>query len=147
MRAALYARISTLNHGQNAEVQLRELREYCGRRGFEIAAEYVDSGVSGSKERRPQLDRLWIDAKRRKFDCVVVYRYDRFARSLRQLVNALEEFRGLGIVGNLWRATATILDTWSGKRPRIVEVSPGRALVGHPPPVGARYVCGPTFLG
>ena len=97
MRAALYARISTSHHGQNPEVQLRELREYCARRGFEVAAEYVDSGISGAKERRPQLDRLWADAKRRKFDAVVVYRYDRFARSLRQLINALEEFRVLGI--------------------------------------------------
>lgn len=97
MRAALYARISTSNHGQDPEVQLRELREYCARRGWAVEAEYVDSGISGIKERRPQLDRLWADAKRRKFDCVVVYRYDRFARSLRQLVNALEEFRSLGI--------------------------------------------------
>jgi DNA invertase Pin-like site-specific DNA recombinase len=78
-------------------VQLRELCEYCARRGFEIVAEYVDQGISGTKERGPQLDKLWMEAKRRKFDAVVVYRYDRFARSLRQLVNALEEFRGLGI--------------------------------------------------
>jgi len=97
MRAALYCRISTSNHGQNPDMQLRELREYCARRGFEIAAEYIDSGISGSKERRPQLDKLWADAKRRRFDAVVVYRYDRFARSLRQLINALEEFRALGI--------------------------------------------------
>src|SRR5262245_24238824 len=97
MKAAVYARISTLGHGQNPDMQLRELREYCAHRGFEIAAEYIDSGISGSKERRPQLDKLWTDAKRRKFDAVVVYRYDRFARSLRQLINALEEFRALGI--------------------------------------------------
>lgn len=97
MRAGLYGRISTTNHGQNPELQLRELREYCTRRGWEIAGEYIDIGISGSKERRPQLDKLWADAKRRRFDAVVVYRYDRFARSLRQLVNALEEFRALGI--------------------------------------------------
>ena len=96
MRAVLYARVSTVNHGQDPEMQLRELRDYCARRGWEIAGEYVDS-CTGTKERRPQLDRLWADAKRRKFDAVVVYRYDRFARSLRQLVNALEEFRALGI--------------------------------------------------
>ena len=95
-RAALYARVSTQN-GQNPEMQLRELREYCGRRGLEIADEYVDNGVSGAKERRPQLDRLLADCRRRMVDAVVVYRYDRFARSLRQLVNALEEFRALGI--------------------------------------------------
>ena len=95
-RAALYARVSTQN-SQNPEMQLRELREYCERRGLEIAGEYVDSGVSGAKERRPHLDRLLADCRRRMVDAVVVYRYDRFARSLRQLVNALEEFRSLGI--------------------------------------------------
>jgi DNA invertase Pin-like site-specific DNA recombinase len=96
MRAALYARVSTLN-GQDPEMQLRELREYCGRRGWAIAGEYVDCGISGSKERRPQLDRLLVACRKRQVDAVVVYRYDRFARSLRQLVNALEEFRSLGI--------------------------------------------------
>jgi len=62
-----------------------------------VTDEYIDVGISGAKERRPALDRLMIDAKRRRFDVVVVYRYDRFARSLRHLVNALEEFRALGI--------------------------------------------------
>ena len=95
-RAALYARVSTQN-GQNPEMQLAELRSYCERRGLEIAGEYVDNGVSGAKERRPHLDRLLADCRRRMVDAVVVYRYDRFARSLRQLVNALEEFRALGI--------------------------------------------------
>jgi DNA invertase Pin-like site-specific DNA recombinase len=57
----------------------------------------VDSGISGAKERRPQLDRLLADCRRRRVDIVLVYRYDRFARSLRHLVNALEEFRALGI--------------------------------------------------
>jgi len=89
MNVALYARISTLHHGQDTDLQIRELREYCQRRGWVIVAEYVDAGISGAKERRPQLDKLVQDAKRRKFDAVVVYRYDRFARSLRHLVNAL----------------------------------------------------------
>ena len=97
MRAAIYARISTIGHGQSPEMQLSELREYCKRRGWEIAGEYVDSGISGAKEKRPELDRLWTDAKQRRFDAVSVYRYDRFARSLRQLVNALCEFDALGI--------------------------------------------------
>ncbi len=96
MRTALYARVSTAN-GQSPEMQLRELREYVARRGWEIADEYVDVGISGAREKRPQLDRLLADARRRRFDAVVVWRYDRFARSLRQLVNALEEFRALGI--------------------------------------------------
>ncbi len=96
MRVALYARVSTTN-GQSPEMQLAELREYATRRGWEVAAEHIDLGISGARERRPELDKLWADCRRRKVDAVVVYRYDRFARSLRQLVNALEEFRALGI--------------------------------------------------
>lgn len=96
MRVALYARVSTF-HGQHTEMQLVELREYIARRGWQIVGEYVDEGISGARERRPELDRLWADCRKRKVDAVVVYRYDRFARSLRQLVNALEEFRALGI--------------------------------------------------
>ncbi len=95
-QAALYARVSTLN-GQNPEMQLAELRTYCERRGWSVADEYVDAGVSGAKEHRPALDRLLSHCRKRLVDAVVVYRYDRFARSLRQLVNALEEFRALGI--------------------------------------------------
>src|SRR5438046_1182896 len=79
------------------DVQLRELREFCQRRRFEIAVEYVDKGISGSRERRPALDQLMAICRKRLVDAVVVYRYDRFARSLRQLVLALEEFRALGI--------------------------------------------------
>ncbi len=96
LRAAIYARVSTSN-GQDPTVQTRELREYCQRRGLEIAGEYVDAGISGAKERGPHLDALLATCRKRAVDAVVVYRYDRFARSLRQLVNALEEFRSLGI--------------------------------------------------
>jgi DNA invertase Pin-like site-specific DNA recombinase len=96
MKVALYARVST-NNGQHPEMQLGELREYAGRRDWEVSGEYVDEGISGARERRPALDRLWADCRKRRVDAVVVYRYDRFARSLRQLVNALEEFRALGI--------------------------------------------------
>jgi DNA invertase Pin-like site-specific DNA recombinase len=96
MRAAIYARVSK-NNGQDPGMQTRELREHCQRRGWEIEGEYVDAGVCGAKERRPQLDALWAACRKRRVDAVVVYRYDRFARSLRQLVNALEEFRSLGI--------------------------------------------------
>jgi DNA invertase Pin-like site-specific DNA recombinase len=95
-RAALYARVST-HAGQNPDMQLAELREYCGRRGWEVVGEYVDAGISGAREHRPELDRMLAACRRRQVDAVVVYRYDRFARSLRQLVNALEEFRALGI--------------------------------------------------
>jgi DNA invertase Pin-like site-specific DNA recombinase len=95
MKVALYSRVST--NEQNAAMQLEELRDYCRRRQWQIAEEFTDAGVSGSKESRPALNRLLHDAKRRKFDAVLVYRYDRFARSLRQLVNALTEFDALGI--------------------------------------------------
>src|SRR5580692_11220091 len=95
MRVALYGRVSTAE--QNAAMQIEELRAYCIRRQWEIVEEFIDSGVSGSKESRPALNRLLADAKRRRFDVVLVYRYDRFARSLRQLVNALAEFDALGI--------------------------------------------------
>src|SRR5215468_4441574 len=73
------------------------LREYCRRRQWQIAEEFTDAGVSGSKESRPALNRLLYGARRRNFDAILVYRYDRFARSLRQLVNALTEFDALGI--------------------------------------------------
>src|SRR2546427_4120514 len=96
MKVAIYARVSTTN-GQDPELQLRELREYCQRRGWEIAGEYVDVGISGAKEKRPQLDAMLAACRKRQVDAVVVYRYDRFARSLRQLVNALCEFDSLGI--------------------------------------------------
>src|SRR5271155_1914537 len=91
----IYARVSTAE--QSAAMQLEELRAFAAKRGWKIAEEYTDSGISGSKESRPALDRLLADAKRRKFSAVLVYRYDRFARSLRQLVNALCEFDALGI--------------------------------------------------
>src|ERR1700722_882703 len=96
MRVALYARVSTLN-GQHPEMQLSELREYGVRRGWEIISEYVDEGVSGSRERRPQLDRLMADAHRRKFDLIAVWKIDRFGRSLKHLVNALADLDSLGV--------------------------------------------------
>jgi DNA invertase Pin-like site-specific DNA recombinase len=95
-RAGIYARVST-NNGQDPEVQFAEIRQFCKRRDWTTVQEYVDKGISGSKEHRPALDKLLADCRKRAVDCVVVYRYDRFARSLRQLVNALEEFRALGI--------------------------------------------------
>ncbi len=97
MRVGLYARVSTVGNGQSPEMQLRELREFCDRRGWSVAGEYVDIGVSGAKDSRPELNRLMADARRRKLDTILVYRYDRFARSLRQLVNSLAEFDTLGI--------------------------------------------------
>jgi DNA invertase Pin-like site-specific DNA recombinase len=97
MRTALYARVSTLNNGQDVNMQAREFEGFCASRKWTIADRYIDSGISGSKDSRPELNRLMADAKRRKFDAVIVYRFDRFARSTRHLVNALAEFNALGI--------------------------------------------------
>jgi len=96
LRVALYARVSTLN-GQHPEMQLSELREYGARRGWQIVGEYVDEGVSGAKESRPQLNRLMSDAHRRKFDLIAVWKVDRFGRSLKHLVNALADLDSLGV--------------------------------------------------
>jgi DNA invertase Pin-like site-specific DNA recombinase len=97
MKVAIYARVSTLNHGQDAGMQVRELKEFCERRGWTIFAEYVDVGISGAKDRRPQLDALMLDAGKRKFDVVLVWKFDRFARSVSHLLRALETFNVLGI--------------------------------------------------
>ena len=97
MNVALHARVSTAKNGQNPEVQLGELREYAERRGWEIAGEYVDSGISGAKDSRPELNRLMADAYQRKIDCVLVWKLDRFGRSLRHLVKALAELEARGV--------------------------------------------------
>jgi DNA invertase Pin-like site-specific DNA recombinase len=96
-RCAIYSRVSTNGHGQSCDMQIAELREFAARRGWQVVGEYVDAGVSGSKERRPELDRMMADCRKRRADVVAVYRYDRFARSLRHLVNALDEFNELKI--------------------------------------------------
>jgi DNA invertase Pin-like site-specific DNA recombinase len=95
-RVALYARVSTLN-GQHPEMQLSELREFAARRGWSVAAEYVDEGVSGSKESRPALNRLMADAHHRRFDAVLVWKIDRFGRSLKHLVNAIADLTAYGV--------------------------------------------------
>src|SRR5260221_9350324 len=96
-RVALYARVSTLNGQQDREMQLSELREYADRRGLGIHDEYVDQGVSGSKESRPALNHLMSDAQRCRFDAVLVWKIDRFGRSLKHLVNSLADLSAYGI--------------------------------------------------
>jgi DNA invertase Pin-like site-specific DNA recombinase len=90
-RCALYARVSTAE--QNTGMQLDELRAVAAQRRWRIIGEYIDAGVSGSKDRRPELDRLKADVARGKIDVVAVWKFDRFARSVRHLVLALEDFR------------------------------------------------------
>lgn len=94
-RAAIYARVSTAD--QSPQMQLDALREYAQRRGLEVVAEYCDHGVSGTKARRPELDRLMDASRKRRHDLVLVYRFDRMARSTTHLLRVLEEFEGLGI--------------------------------------------------
>jgi DNA invertase Pin-like site-specific DNA recombinase len=93
---ALYMRVSTKGHGQTTDTQAVALRDYAERRGFNVI-EYRDEGISGSKDSRPALDRLMKDARARKFDVVIVARFDRFARSVSHLLRALEEFNHLGV--------------------------------------------------
>jgi DNA invertase Pin-like site-specific DNA recombinase len=94
-KAALYTRVSTFD--QHPEMQRQELVEYVKRRGWSLYKEYSDKGISGTKEHRPALDALLEDCRRKRIDVVVVWKFDRFARSLKQLLNALELFRTLGI--------------------------------------------------
>jgi DNA invertase Pin-like site-specific DNA recombinase len=96
-RVALYARVSTLNGQQDPEMQLSELREYAARRSLSIHGEYVDQGVSGSKESRPALNRLMTDDQQCRFDAVLVWKIDRFGRSLKHLVNSLADLSAYGI--------------------------------------------------
>ena len=97
IRMAIYARVSTTNHGQDVTLQTRELEQFAQARGWQVVDSYLDRGISGSKDRRPELDRLMADAHKRKFDVVVVWKFDRFARSLKHLIESLDEFSALGI--------------------------------------------------
>src|SRR5467141_2956945 len=96
-KVAIYARVSTTNHGQDVSLQTRELRQFAEARGWTLAGEYIDAGVSGAKDSRSELNRLMADAHKRRFDVVCVWRFDRFARSVSHLLRALETFRALGI--------------------------------------------------
>jgi DNA invertase Pin-like site-specific DNA recombinase len=87
---ALYARVSTFDKGQNPEMQLRELRAHAQAQGWTIFSEYVDHGISGSKDSRPALNRMMADAQAKQFDAVLVWKLDRFSRSLKHLINSLE---------------------------------------------------------
>ena len=97
MKVAIYARVSTKNGNQNPELQLTEMRDYARARGWQIIGEFLDVGVSGAKDSRPQLDALMKLAKARKIDALVVWKLDRFGRSLKHLVTALDELEALGV--------------------------------------------------
>lgn len=97
LRVALYARVSTVNHGQDSGLQLEELRQVAAQRGWPVAREYVDNGVSGSKTSRPALDQMLADAQAGRFDLVVVWKLDRLARSLQHLLGVLDQLSGWGV--------------------------------------------------
>lgn len=96
-RVALYARVSTTDKGQDPNLQLTPLREYCHAREWTVSGEYIDVGQSGAKDRRPELDRLLNDTRKRKIDCIMVWKLDRWGRSLKHLINSLSELQGLGV--------------------------------------------------
>ena len=96
-KVGLYGRVSTTDKGQDPELQLKDLRQYASARGWKVFGEYVDRGVSGAKDKRPELDRLMEDARKRRIDGILVWKLDRFGRSLKSLVTTLEELRALGI--------------------------------------------------
>ena len=95
-RIAIYARVSTSGQ-QSVDMQLRDLRDLAANRSFEVIREYCDEGVSGSRESRPALDELLRDARRRRFDAVLVWKLDRLGRSLVHLVRLLQDLRSLGV--------------------------------------------------
>ena len=95
-RCAIYCRVSTVNGHQSPDMQLRDLRKYAEGRDWKIASEYVDK-ISGSKEKRPGLEKMMRDCREHRVDVVLVWRFDRFARSTLHLAQALEEFKALGI--------------------------------------------------
>lgn len=95
LKVAIYARVSTLD--QDCTMQLSELHTYCKGRGWSVAGEYVDKGISGAKASRPALDKLKAEARKRAFECVVVWKIDRWGRSLIDCINGVRELASLGI--------------------------------------------------
>jgi len=131
MRAAIYARVSTLD--QEPENQLLELRRYAEARTW-TATEYVDRGVSGAKDRRPALDKLLADARRRRFDVVVVWRLDRLGRNLKHLITLLDELQALGIAFVRLSKQSEAVDLFLS------------VLADHPDHAEARYQLGRVLL-
>ncbi len=97
LRAALYARVSTVGHGQDVGLQLDELRQVAGQRGWEVVEEFTDEGVSGVKTSRPALDRMLADAQAGRFDVVAVWKLDRLGRSLQHVLGVLDQLTGQGV--------------------------------------------------
>jgi len=145
-RCVLYARVSSVD--QHVETQLYDLRQFAAQRGFEVVAEYTDQGVSGARARRPGLDAMLVDARRRKFNVVLVAAFDRLARSTKHFLTVVDELDELGIefvshrenidtTGAMGRMFLTVLGAISElERSMIVErIKAGmrrRKLEGYP---------------
>ncbi|MDA1305474.1 MAG: recombinase family protein [Nitrospirae bacterium] len=97
MKVGIYARVSTIDKGQDVGIQVGELEAYAKARGWTVLDQYLDEGISGSKERRPGLDRLLTACRRRQIDIVLVWRLDRLGRSLKHLIMMLDELKSLGV--------------------------------------------------
>jgi len=97
MKVAIYARVSTLDKGQDISMQTSQLRDYCKAREFVVYKEYIDNGISGSKIDRKAFQELLNNARHKKFDAVIVWKLDRFSRSLKDLINTLQELSELKI--------------------------------------------------
>jgi Resolvase, N terminal domain len=118
---------------QNCELQLRDLRVFCSARNFTVIREYVDIGESGAKDSRPQLNELLVDARKRKLDAIVVWRFDRFARSTKHLLLALEEFLSLGIQFVSYQEN---IDTSSPLGQAVLTIVSAVALLERDPELG-----------
>jgi DNA invertase Pin-like site-specific DNA recombinase len=96
MKVGIYGRVSTIDKGQDPELQLRPLRDFCQARGWEVVGEHVDR-CTGTGSKRHHLDILMAEARCRRIDCIVVWKLDRFGRSLKHLVTAIDELSSLGV--------------------------------------------------
>jgi len=94
-RTALYCRVSTVY--QHPETQLGELRQFAANKGFQVVGEYIDHGYCGVRARRPELDRMMDDARRHRFDVLLVWSCDRLARSTKHLLQTIDELNGMGV--------------------------------------------------
>ena len=109
-RVGIYARVSTSD--QTVENQLLDLRRFAKEQGWVIAKEFSDCGISGAKSSRPGLDKLMDAARKKRFDVLLVWRFDRFARSVKHLVLTLEELQGLGIAFCSYQKTLIPAPPW-----------------------------------
>jgi DNA invertase Pin-like site-specific DNA recombinase len=151
VRVVLYVRVSTLD--QDPASQLHDLRRYAEHRGGTLAEEFIDHGISGTKDSRPALNRLMAAARQRRLDAVLVWRFDRFARSTSHLIRALDEFRSLGVAfcsfsealdtsAPTGKVMLTVIAAMAEFERALIQERRGRVSVGR-----GRLVCSSDGLG